>query len=154
MELLARKNGNWYYKYSSVWPEELRGKLVRERPILNGEELEITRKFICYPTHGIIAEIKQYFILKDGEVYRKPRYKEKNFAIIDYADTIEDHIVHNTMKVPPEYIKAVLRDKKPNISGLFEQRDNRIYRTNRTFWGPEFRGTLVGEIECCGLYLW
>ena len=54
----------------------------------------------------------------------------------------------------PEYIKAVLRDKKPNISGLFEQRDNRIYRTNRTFWGPEFRGTLVGEIECCGLYLW
>ena len=154
MDLLARKHGNWYYKYLDVWPEERRGKLVRERPFINGEELEVTRKFICYPTPGIIAEIKEYFFLHKGEVYRKPGYKEKNFAIIEYADTIDDTVVHRSMKVPPEYIKAVLKDKKPNISGLFEQRGNRIYRTHRTFWGPEFRGTLVGEIECCGLYLW
>ena len=144
-DLLARKNGNWYYKYLDVWPEGLRGHLVRERTELNGRELEITRKFICYPTKPIVEEIKEFFYLRKGEVYKRAfngDFKEKNFALV--AD----------MKVPPEYIKAVLKGKKPNISGLFEQKGNRLFRSDSTFWGPEFRGVLVGEIECCGLYLW
>ena len=144
-ELLARKNGNWYYKYLDVWPEEIRGHLVRERPELNGRELEITRRFICYPTREVVGEIKEFFFLRNGEVFKRSfngYFREKNFAIVA------------GMKVPPEYIKAVLRNKRPNISGLFEQKGNRIFRSDRTFWGPEFRGVLVGEIECCGLYLW
>lgn len=155
-ELLARKNGNWYYRYNPIWGDK-QGHLVTSIPVIDGKELEITRKFVCYPTPGIIAEIKQYFKLKEGKVYRKSEgveFQEKHFAIISYTDRYEDCVEHKVMKVPPEYIKAVLQGKKPNISGLFEQRDNRLYRSDRTYWGPEFRGVLVGEIECCGLYLW
>lgn len=154
--LLARKNGNWYYRYDPVWGDK-QGHLVTSIPMLNDQELEITRKFICYPTPGIIAEIKQYFFLREGEVFKRDagaNFREKHFATIKYMDRYEDRIEHKQMKVPPEYIKAVLQGKKPNISGLFGQRGNRLYRSDRTYWGLEFRGVLVGEIECCGLYLW
>ena len=142
-ELLARKNGNWYYRYLPIWGEK-QGHLVTQLPSINGEELQITRKFICYPSAEVIGEIKEFFFLRNGEVFKRAfngSFREKHFAVVA------------GMKVPPEYIKAVLLGKRPNISGLFEQRGNRIYRTDRTYWGPEFRGKLVGEIECCGLFL-
>ena len=143
-ELFARVQGNWYYRYLPVWGD-LQGKLVTEVPILKGEPFQFARTFVCYPSEAMKREIKDFFLIKQGEVCKitpEGLFKEKHFAVVQ------------DVKVPPEYIKAVLQGKKPNISGLFEQKGNELFRSDSTYWGQEFRGIKVGQaIECCGLVL-
>ena len=116
---------------------------TKEATPQSGEVLEAPsgEQFIITPPPMLVQVIKTTCSLVGDQVYCN-----------DELVSVHKQIDPDTrVKYPKEYIRAVLLDEKPDISFLFVQKPDGVYRADHPFWAATQKDTKVTKSNVCGV---